>query len=40
MKANAIDLDYTDDGLLLERALLNGAASFRPPLTSTRLPVT
>ncbi len=28
MKANAIDLDYTDDGLLLERAILNGSASF------------
>ena len=29
MKANAIDLDYTDDGTLLERALLNGAASLQ-----------
>jgi len=27
MKADAIDLDYTDDGKGLERALLNGAAS-------------
>jgi hypothetical protein len=27
MKANAIDLDYTDDGTKLERALLNGSAS-------------
>jgi lipopolysaccharide export system protein LptA len=27
MKANAIDLDYTDDGMKLERALLNGSAS-------------
>jgi lipopolysaccharide export system protein LptA len=28
MKAQAIDLDYTDDGTTLERAILNGAASF------------
>jgi len=28
MKANAIDLDYTDDGMRLERAILNGSASF------------
>jgi lipopolysaccharide export system protein LptA len=28
MKANAIDLDYTDDGSALERAILNGSASF------------
>jgi len=28
MKAEAIDLDYTDDGTMLERAILNGAASF------------
>ena len=28
MKANAIDLDYTDDGTALERAILNGSASF------------
>jgi lipopolysaccharide export system protein LptA len=27
MKANAIDLDYTDDGTSLERVLLNGSAS-------------
>jgi LPS export ABC transporter protein LptC/lipopolysaccharide transport protein LptA len=27
MKANAIDLDYTDDGEVLERVLLNGKAS-------------
>ena len=28
MKADAIDLDYTDDGATLERAVLNGAATF------------
>jgi lipopolysaccharide export system protein LptA len=28
MNANAMDLDYTDDGKTLERAILNGAASF------------
>ena len=28
MKAEAIDLDYTDDGTMLERAILNGTASF------------
>src|SRR5688572_22334828 len=27
MKANAIDLDYSDDGTILRRALLNGSAS-------------
>ena len=29
MKANAIDLDYNDDGTMLRRALLNGSASCR-----------
>ena len=28
MKANAIDLTYSDDGTILERAVLNGSASF------------
>ena len=29
MKANAIDLDYTDDGTMLERALLNGCGELQ-----------
>jgi lipopolysaccharide export system protein LptA len=39
MKANAIDLDYTDDGTLIQRAILNGSASFttaRDEHTSSR----
>jgi lipopolysaccharide export system protein LptA len=29
MKADAIDLDYSDDGKIVRRAILNGSASFR-----------